>query len=372
MTIPLFKVAMSPAAKDLVSNVLDSGMVGEGPRVAELANRLKSELCVQNIVLTNSCTSALIIALRLAGVNSTSTVISTPFTMLATNCAIKTAGAKIYFTDVDPATWCLDTKSILEETNKRKIDAVVITLVAGIPPADLDILYRELRKQGIKLIIDAAHSYKSTFRSANISEFADYTCYSFQSIKHLTTIDGGAIVCKSKEDHDRAERLKWFGMSRIVPEGMTRLEHQMKSPIEEWGYKAHLTDVYAAIGLANLDIADSAVLASRRNARCYIESLSDIENIVLPKVYEHSNPAFWVFGFRYLGDRDGLVQHLISNGVDASPMWRRNDEVIESINNIKPYVPHDIIFIPNGFWVTEEDRENIVRLISNFDRTAND
>lgn len=367
--IPLFKVNMSPDASAAVAEVLASGMIGEGPKVQAFQEELGVLLDSPFVTCLNSCTSALVLALRLVQEGrdrwkqrSTRNVVSTPFTFIATNTAIRESGNTIVWAGLQPETLCSDPDSVIEKARECLPAAVVITMVGGCAPIGLDALYEELKHLGIPLVLDCAHAILTTYKGRHISHWADFACFSFQAIKHLTTGDGGALVCGDREDHLSAEKLKWFGLSREAPPGVTRLEHQMKSSAAAWGYKFHMNDISAAIGLSNIEVAKSAVAASRENARYFDELISGI-----PGLSSIGNPecdsSCWAYGFR-VGDSNVMevVAKFAGMGIMASPLWPLN-----SIHRCFPECGQgqpDVIFVPNGFWVGRNERDQIANGIA--------
>jgi dTDP-4-amino-4,6-dideoxygalactose transaminase len=368
----MFKVNMSPGAKDLVSEVLDSGMIGEGPKVLEFRDKLAGLFGVQEgqTICTNSCTSALTLALRLCDIGPGDSVVSSPFTMVATNCAIKAAGADIIWGKTDPRTACLDLEDICEEVRARGgVRAVVVTLVGGLVPFYLEEFLECMARHSVRVIFDAAHALTTTYKGRHIAQFPDCCAFSFQAIKHLTTGNGGALVCRDEWQARRAEKLKWFGMSREVPEGKTRLQHQMEYSIPEWGYKFEMNDIQAAIGLANFDLALAAAAASAQNAQEYNRAFEDLgaRDIYILEQPEEANPSWWVYGLRpgqwYSRQVDNAARVLREDyDVQATTMWKLNSWhqcFFNSGNGINP--PRSMpLFLPNGFWIGKAERDHII------------
>ncbi|MFC1796037.1 DegT/DnrJ/EryC1/StrS family aminotransferase [Pseudomonadota bacterium] len=365
--IPLFKVAMSESANEAVARVLASGMVGEGPQVARFQQELAKLFDHKHVIPLSSCTGSLALALRLAGVGPGDDVISSPFTMVATSSAIKQAGGTIAWCDVELSTLCADVHDIKHIVRPGVTKAIIITCVGGLMPHH----FEQLAEFEIPIILDCAHALTTTFKGKHISHWADFCCFSFQAIKQLTTGDGGALTTKDKQAWKRAETLKWFGLSRTVPEGMTRLEHQMKADVREWGYKYHLNDIAATIGLSNIELALRNIQTTQSNSQEYLQSLKDIEGISTLTPPATCNPSWWLFGL-LARDRDNLIDYLAQEGIMASPMWARNDgytafkeQGARRLPNLEK-VMSDVVFIPNGWWLTEVDRNKVISTIKNF------
>jgi dTDP-4-amino-4,6-dideoxygalactose transaminase len=359
-----------------VTKVLTSGVLSERSMVDQFRSELQRLFEHPRVIPLNSCTSALTMALRLLDVGPGDEVVSTPFTMVATNAAIATLGARIVWCDIDPATFCPDMNSVVKHISPST-KAVVLTCVGGVTPDRL----ADYPKDGPGLIIDGAHSLMTIYQGRHISHWGDYACFSFQSIKHLTTGDGGALAVNSRrfvgadpawypaddnagKNYVRAERMKWFGISRTVPPGMTRLEHQMKSDIEEFGYKFHMNDLTAAVGLSCIDKALNAVKRSRENAEYYQKSFASVRGLTRITVPAGCEPAWWIYGFRseVAGD---LMKYLAAEGIETTRLWRRNDTYTcfrTSAGQDLPgmdIVAKQAVFIPSGWWVTDTDREKI-------------
>jgi dTDP-4-amino-4,6-dideoxygalactose transaminase len=358
---------MSENATQAVAKVLASGMVGEGPEVVRFQQALATLFEHQHVIPLSSCTASLALALQLAGVGHGDEVVSSPFTMVATSSAIKQAGATIRWCDVELSTLCADINDIRKVLRPGITKAIVVTCVGGLVPHQLE----ELASFEIPVILDCAHAPTTTYRDEHISHWADYCCFSFQAIKPLTTGDGGALTTRDSLDWERAERLKWFGFSRTVPEGMTRLEHQMTADIPERGFKYHLNDIAAAIGLSNIGMAQRNIQKAQSNSLEYLRALEGIEGVRTLSLPATCNPSWWLFAL-LVRDRDRLIGHLAEQGIMASPMWARNDEYTafrepgaRKLPNLDE-VMDEVVFIPNGWWLTKDERLKIITTIKDF------
>lgn len=358
--ISMFKVFISPDAIKNVARVFESGMIGEGPMVQELTNALKDRFGCKNLLLLNSGTSAITLALRLAGIKNGDEVITTPFTMIATNVAIMASGAKPVFADIDENDVNISAESIFQKIKIGKTKAIIIVLVGGTCP-DLQAIKDMGDANNIPVIIDAAHGIDTYYMNKHITNWGDYVCFSFQAIKQLTTGDGGAIAIKDKKKYELAERLKWFGMTRVVPKGKTRLEHQMTADVKEWGYKMHMNDISAAIGLANLEELDIITFKQRQNAEYYRAHLGGC----LPPIHVGDTPSWWAF-YILVPNRKKFMKKMLEKGIETTPMWRRNDEYScfrkTDLPNMKR-LQDKIVFIPVGWWLTQKQRAYIAKSV---------
>jgi len=199
--IPLFKPFINKNCINELKKVLYSGYIGEGPQVKKL-ERLLSDYLNGYVVLVNSGTSALHLALHIADVKN-KIVISTPMTCLATNTPIIQNGGKIVWADVHPETGNIDPASVAKYIT-RNTKAVMIVHYGG--NLCHPVLANLCRDEGLTLIEDCAH--------LNGPGLGGLQCYSFQAIKHLTTGYGGCLVTKNKRIYERAKRLRWYGIDR--------------------------------------------------------------------------------------------------------------------------------------------------------------
>jgi len=182
-------------------------------------------------------------------------------------------------------------------------------------PCDMDEINTIARKYGIPVIEDAAHAPGATYRSSPIGAISDFTCFSFQAIKHITTGDGGAVCVKDSNLAKEAFTRRWFGIDREHAE--PSLLGERIYDIKNIGYKYHLNDYAAALGLANL-LTFNERLAQRRNiAKRYQTALKNVPGITLFDYKDDREGSYWLFGF-HVERRDAFIQAMKSAGITAS------------------------------------------------------
>lgn len=322
--IDLFRPYLAPRAVERIGDVLRYDragrlMLGQGSLVDDFERELAALLGVADpdtVVSTNSCTSALGIALQLAGVGPGDDVIAPPMTCTATSGAIVNRGARIVWADVDRLTGLIDPADV-----ERKITArtkAVVTVDWGGRACDypeFDLLAQEF---GFSLIEDAAHALLALQADGKSIVLAggDYVCFSFGPIKHLTAMDGGAIVTNAG-DAERARLLRWHGLSR-----RTQADFRCAQPIREAGTKAHLTDPNAAIGLGNLPDMPWVVAQHRANAAFYDVALRGLPGVTLPPADPGS--AWWLYCL-LVDRRDEFMAFMAARGIQTSRVHGRND-----------------------------------------------
>lgn len=367
---PLFKVhVQTEKALSNIREVFESGFINEGTQVTELTNELSTVLATNHLVLTNAGTSALTLALHLAGVgnNPDDEVITTPMTCVATNTPIVNSRAKIVWADVDPETGLIDVKDVVSKITSRT-RAIMAVAWAGTPP-ELPRLYNVCRHHGIKLILDAAHAFGATFSSRPIHDYSDYTCYSFQAIKHFTTGDGGALVCLSADDYVRSKNLKWFGLDRdrAKDDKGNWKGQQWDVDIVEAGYKFNMNNVSAAIGLSQIDRIAYIVDDHRYHAKLYSSyfdsnHVSHVKPLAVPI---GAASSYWVYPMRAIDvDRDDLIARLNAEGIMAGLVHVPND-AYTAFARYKSDLPGVAEFartqfnLPCGWWLFNDDIAHI-------------
>lgn len=378
-TYPLFKVHIDKtSALKNIEQVFDSGFINEGSEVTLLTEAMKRQLDVKNLLLVNSCTSALTLSLKLIGVDQNADVVSTPMTCVATNTPIVATGAQIIWADVD-----LNTGMITPETVQKAITpatkAVIVVAWAGTPP-DLKGIKDVCLKHNISLILDAAHAFGACFAGEPIHRFADYTCYSFQAIKHFTTGDGGALICSNDEAYARAKSLKWFGLDRdhVKDAKGDWRGQQWDVDIVESGYKFNMNNVAAAIGLSQIDHIDRTLGLHRKHAKMYDELFYGFEPVQPVVRHVEADSSHWVYTMlvndKYSRfNRDELLKALNLEQIMAGVVHVPNDDYTafarfrKNLPGVRSFSQHQLS-IPCGWWLTENDVNYIAHRVKELSR----
>jgi dTDP-4-amino-4,6-dideoxygalactose transaminase len=187
--------------------------------------------------------------------------------------------------------------------------------------------------------------------------------YSLQAIKHVTSVDGGLLLSPNKDFHDRGKLIRWYGIDR---EG-NRKDFRCEANIEEWGFKFHMNDVCATVGLTNLEHADSLVGSHRSNASYYDRALQGTAGLELLERAEDRQSAFWIYSM-LVENRDGFYRWMKECKIVVSQVHERNDKhtCVREFSSALPTLDKTIgkiVSIPVGWWVTAEDREYIADCI---------
>jgi len=356
MRIPLFRVHLPPRERLMpeLETVLYSGQIGEGEVVKQFETAFGRFIGNPNTLSFASGTVALHTALILAGVERGDEVISTPMTAEPTNMAVMHSGAKLVWADVDPGNGNLDPDSIAECITGRT-KAIVVVHYAGVPAAIRRI--REVAaRHGVPVIEDAAHALGARYDGQLIGNHSEFVMFSFQAIKHLTTVDGGMLTCRREEDLPVGRRVRWFGIDRAQP--------RTSVDVREVGYKYHMNNVTAAIGLVQLEVIEAVLQRHIENGKFYDRALADVAGMETCSHDPKAEPSYWLYTI--LSDRrDDLARYLTEKGIECSQAHRRNDEHPVFASARRPLPGLDAFYrrmlhIPCGWWVSDEDREYVV------------
>lgn len=367
---------MADTAAYEVSKVLNSGYIGEGSKAAEFEKRIANYSDNQNCVLVNSGTSALHLGYHLAlygdkrtnRVDQDAEIITSPITCTATNTPIINHGAKIVWADVDPISGNVSPESIRKKITKNT--RLIVMIHWGGNPCEIDEINKIAKERGIKTIEDGAHSFGTEWNGRIIGNDSDYVMHSFQAIKHLTSIDGGVLFCKTEAEAKRARLLRWFGIDRN-PVTKEKIDLRCELDVPEAGYKFHMNDVSASVGIENLQHINWILDKHRENAGFYDDAFRGIDRIKVSYQNPKGKSAYWLYTI-HLNNRDEVIRKMNDVGVMTSKVHSRNDlhsmfsQFDSSDLNGADQFNKTHLCIPVGWWINEKDREFIAENIIKF------
>jgi dTDP-4-amino-4,6-dideoxygalactose transaminase/GNAT superfamily N-acetyltransferase len=371
--IPLFKVFMNEQID--LSDVLKSGNITQGKKVELFEKELQTWFNYPYILTINSATSGLTLAIRLLNLPAGSEILSTPLTCTATNFPILANNHKIKWVDIDPSTCNIDLDD-LERKITSKTKAILFVHWGGYP-VDLDRLKSIQDKAElihgyrIPIIEDCAHAFGAKYKNKFIGTSSENICvFSLQAIKHLTTGDGGLIFLPNNILYERVKLLRWYGISREQRNSGCK-DLRMEADIIEWGYKFHMNDINASIGLYNLPSIHGNLVKIRDNALYYRNKLKNLLSVQLLKELDYSESAYWIFTIR-VTNKSNFIEYMSDNYVVVSQVHNRNDihsclkEFVTELPQLDK-LEKEIVSIPVGWWLSIKDRKRIVDLIVRWD-----
>lgn len=359
--IPLFKVHCPKNIGYKIEEVFQTGFITEGEYSDKFEANFSSFIGNNNTSLVNSCTSALTLAYHVCNLKPGDEVITTAMTCMATNEPLFQTGVKIVFADIDPATGNIDPESVKKKiTSKTKL--IVGVHWAG-QPFDIDSISSIAKENNIKVVEDAAHALGAGYNNKKIGSHSDFVCFSFQAIKHMTTVDGGAISCLRESDNERVRKLRWFGLDRKFSGGS-----RWEQDITECGYKMHMNNINAVIGLEQLKYIDFIINSHISNGKFFDQN---ILNKKIKKLTQSpkSESSYWIYSV-LVEDREKFKKHMFDNGIATDVVHKRNDFYSvfkkykdDSLKGLEEF-ESKLMNIPVGWWLTNEDREKIVNVVN--------
>jgi perosamine synthetase len=336
-----------------LADVFDTRWLGQGPVVDRFEKEFGKKFGYDFCLAVNSGSAALELAYHLIGIGQGDEVITACFTCTATNLPLLRCGAKIVFADIN------DDLLISYEDVKRKITprtkAIVVVTLGGLPVDEKIFDLAESLK--IPVVVDAA-------QSLGVSEkLGNYVCYSFQAIKHFTTGDGGMLVLRNKDTYDRAKKLRWFGIDREAKKRVNfecLNNREMTMEIEEPGYKFHMNDIAAAMGLVGLKHTDKILEYRKRLCDEYIKNLpKDMRGVC--------GGSYWLMAI-ITKDRDDTIEYLRASGVECDLVQLRND-IFKVFGGARQNMPNmdrlesEYMYLPLHSKLTVEDVKHICKLL---------
>jgi perosamine synthetase len=318
--IPLAKPLTGRAELEAVAQVLESGWLTQGPRVTEFERRVAETCGAGHAVACSNCTAALHMALLTLDVGPGDEVIVPALSFIATANAVVHCGATPVFADVDPRTYNLDLRAA-ESAITPRTKAIIPVHQLGLP-ADIDAFLDLSRRRGVALVEDAACALGSRYRGRPIGGHSPLVCFSFHPRKVISTGEGGMVLTSSDEFAQRLRLLRQHGMSvsDTARHGATQLVIERYVCV---GYNYRMSDVHAALGLAQMDRLDEIVQRRRTLAARYDRAFAEMSSLHTPFVPDYAVPNYQSYILQLAPDapttRDALLRALLARGVATKP-----------------------------------------------------
>ncbi len=351
--------------------VLRSGAIAAGPKVQQFSKAFGELIGRPAIVTTNDMSNAIQIALRLSSVGPDDEVITSPFACMSTNAPIAAAGAKPCWADVEPQTGSLD-PSRLENALTPRCKALILYHLAGYP-GHVEEIRHFCERKGLVLIEDCDNALLAEVGGRQVGTFGQFAIFSFYPNRQINASEGGALSCARIEDAERGIRLRRYGID--LPRFRTAEgEIDPDCDISEIGWAATFNHLCSAMGLAQIGGVAQRVQRARQNAAKLDELLASLRELKPVKPLPGTRPSYWVY-LVCTERRDELLTFLKSRGVGASKLHQLNN-IYSGFGVRSPSLPgceafmRQVLAIPCGWWVEDDDLKYIAETIDRFWREA--
>ena len=311
-----------------VMQALRSGWLTMGPKTAEFEENFRRYVGSKNAVAVSSCTAALHLALEAVGLEEGDEVLVPAVTFTATAEVVCYFNARPVFVDVEQDTCNMDIRKVPEKITERT--KAIIPVDYGGQPVDYDELRAIAEKYNISIIEDAAHTLPSSYKGRKVGTLSDFTCFSFYATKTLSAGEGGMITTANDEWADRIKVMRLHGMSKDAWKrylGRGRWAYD----VVDAGFKYNMTDIQAALGIAQLKKIDMMWFKRKEIAQRYNLAFRNIEEVIIPCVKEDRNTSWHLYVIKLCLEklkigRDEFIEKLADKGVSASvhfiPLYR--------------------------------------------------
>ena len=317
--LPLYRPWIGDEEIQAVTDTLKSGWIGAGRRVAEFEGRFKGLVGADHAVAVNSCTAAMHLTLVAAGIGPGDEVLTTPYTFTATAEAAHHAGARVRFVDVDPDSLNLRPEDV-ENAIGPHTAAILTVHVAGLP-CDMVGFSALAERRGLFLLDDAAHAVLATDNGSTIGSIGDASAFSFYPAKHITTAEGGMLTTSNGELAESVRRIRYHAFSRDTWARQVT-QQPWSYDIVDQGFKCNMTDLQAAIGIAQLGKLDRQMVIRRHIAARYDEAFADLPQVNTPVRPDRGEHAWHLYIVRLDRealdiDRDRFIAEMQDLNIDA-------------------------------------------------------
>lgn len=367
--IPVNEPLLNGNEKKYLMECIDTGWISsEGPFVKQFEEMFAAKVGRKYGIAVANGSVALDAAVVALGISHGDEVIIPTFTIISCAAAIVRAGARPVLADSDPVTWNVDVEKLkikiedeIEKKGNKRLKAIMVVHIYGLP-VDMDPVIEIANKYGLKIIEDAAEMHGQTYKGRPCGSFGDISTFSFYPNKHITTGEGGMIVT---DDPELAEKCR--SLRNLCFQPKKRFVH------EELGWNFRMTNLQAALGVAQLERLDEFVSRKRRMGRRYTELLLDVEGLQLPvEKTEYADNIYWVYGLVLKDDvpfdAEEAMRRLAQLGIGTRPFfWPMHEQPVfhkKGLYKGETYPVAERIarrgfYVPSGMALTDEQMERV-------------
>jgi dTDP-4-amino-4,6-dideoxygalactose transaminase len=341
--IRLSKSCIGDAEKRAVMRVLDRGFFGMGQEVKAFEQALSTFFGRPTVCVVNG-TAALHLALQAAGVGHGDEVLVQSLTYVASFQAITATGAKPVACDILAATACIDLSDAARKITPKTKAIMPVHYAGGV--GHLDDLYDFADSHGLRVIEDAAHAFGTNYKGQKVGAFGDIACFSFDGIKNITSGEGGCIVTDDQMVLKRIRDARLLGVEGDTDKRFSG-ERSWDPDVHHQGWRYHMSDIMAAIGITQLDNFEYHKTRRQALAKCYVDYLSEVKSIsIFRHDYDDVVPHIFVILLGQDIDREGLIRFLTEHGIPAGIHYKPNHLLSYFSGNIKENLPATDLLYP--------------------------
>jgi perosamine synthetase len=363
--IPVNEPLLNGNEKKYLAECIDTGWISsEGPFIKKFEEQFSTRVGRKHGIAVSNGTAALDAAIEALGIETGDEVILPTFTIISCIGQILRSGAKPILVESDPNTWNMDVSQIEAKITPRT-KAIMAVHIYGLP-VDMDPILDIAKRYGLKILEDAAQMHGQTYKGRQCGSFGDISTFSFYPNKHITTGEGGMIVT---DDDKLAEDCR--GLRNLCFQPQKRFVH------ERLGWNLRMTNMQAALGLAQLERLNEFVVKKRAMGKRYTELLADLPNVQLPLARaDYADNIYWVYGLvldRTIGfNAEKAMKLLAARGIGSRPFFypMHQQPVLKEMNlfrdesyPIAEYMSQQGFYIPSGMALTEEQIEKVANSV---------
>lgn len=369
--IPMYKPLIEDEEINAAKEALEMGWLGMGSYVAAFEEGIKeyTQAADRYVAVVSTGHAALHLGLLIAGVGPGDEVITPSFNNIADQQAILATGAEPVFCDISDTTLCIDLEKAEELISERT--KALIAMDYGCMFCDHHRVDDFAEAHGIRVVHDAAHAFGSKYNGKMIGSFSDICMFSFDPVKNITCIDGGALIVRSEEELRKLHEMRLIGMGQPASV-MYQNKRAWTYDVNRVGYRYHMANLHAAIGLAQLAKIETITETKQHAARYFNQHLSSIDEIKIPQTDFVDTTPFLYYVRVPAERRDAFREHLRNRDVETGIHWqpshwftmfkdRRRGDL-----SVTDRVGNEIVSIPLHSHMPEENLERITEAITSF------
>jgi len=314
--IPVFLPYIDNETKSHLNDALDIGWLGMGSASKEFEDRISDflELDDRFVAVVNTGTSALHIALLTAGIGPGDEVITTSFNYVADHQAIKMTGANVVMCDIRDDNLGIDCKKA-EELISKKTKAIIPLHFAGIP-CDQEGVFNLAKKYNLRVIEDAMHAFGTKINGKKIGSYGDITCFSFDPVKIVTSVDGGCVIVNSKEELEKLYHLRLLGVDKDTVQRYKN-NRAWDYDVVNQGFRYHMNTISAVVGISQIKQTAKFIESRQKTCQRYNDTFKEISDLKIPQT-DFSDISPFIYSLRIInGKREQLIEHLKNVNIDV-------------------------------------------------------